>query len=204
MNKAELIEALSAHYDGSKTEAAKALNAVVQTITYKTAAGEKVTITGFGVFEKVAPVRPHGAQSADRRTQAGQGHRRAPLPGRHRSEGVRLRSQEGAEDHGQEGDGARDQAGHRQTRPSRGTAKTTAAKTTATKAPAATVRKTTVARKAAPDEDRGEEDRRAGEEGHREEGARPRRPEAEPDRRSFGPSSTVDDGPSVGLRHPAT
>ena len=53
MNKAELIEALSAHYDGNKTEAAKALNAVVQTITYKTAAGEKVSITGFGVFEKV-------------------------------------------------------------------------------------------------------------------------------------------------------
>ena len=53
MNKAELIEALSVHYDGSKTEAAKALNAVVQTITYKTAAGEKVSITGFGVFEKV-------------------------------------------------------------------------------------------------------------------------------------------------------
>ncbi len=53
MNKAELIEALSAHYDGSKTEAAKALNAVVQTITFKAAAGEKVSITGFGVFEKV-------------------------------------------------------------------------------------------------------------------------------------------------------
>ena len=53
MNKAELIQALSAYYDGSKTEAAKALNAVVETITYKTAAGEKVSITGFGVFEKV-------------------------------------------------------------------------------------------------------------------------------------------------------
>ena len=53
VNKAQLIEALSAHYDGSKTEAAKALNAVVETITYKTAAGEKVSITGFGVFEKV-------------------------------------------------------------------------------------------------------------------------------------------------------
>ncbi len=53
MNKAELIEALSAHYDGSKTEAAKALNAVVQTITFKAAAGEKVSITGFGVLEKV-------------------------------------------------------------------------------------------------------------------------------------------------------
>jgi DNA-binding protein HU-beta len=53
VNKAELIQALSAYYDGSKGEAAKALNAVVETITYKTAAGEKVSITGFGVFEKV-------------------------------------------------------------------------------------------------------------------------------------------------------
>ena len=53
MNKAELIQAVAVYYDGSKTEAAKALNAVVQTITYKTAAGEKVSITGFGVFEKV-------------------------------------------------------------------------------------------------------------------------------------------------------
>ena len=53
MNKAELIEALSVHFDGSKAEAAKALNAVVSTITYSTAVGEKVSITGFGVFEKV-------------------------------------------------------------------------------------------------------------------------------------------------------
>jgi DNA-binding protein HU-beta len=54
MNKAELIESLADHYNGSKAEAAKALNAVVETITHKTAAGEKVSITGFGVFEKVA------------------------------------------------------------------------------------------------------------------------------------------------------
>lgn len=53
MNKAELIEALSTHYEGNKAEAARALNAVVQTITYETASGEKVSITGFGVFEKV-------------------------------------------------------------------------------------------------------------------------------------------------------
>ena len=53
MNKAELIEALSAHYDGNKAEASRALNAVVQTITYQTASGQKVSITGFGVFEKV-------------------------------------------------------------------------------------------------------------------------------------------------------
>ena len=54
MNKAEFIEALSSQYDGNKSEAAKALNAVVQTITYQVAGGEKVSITGFGVFEKVA------------------------------------------------------------------------------------------------------------------------------------------------------
>jgi DNA-binding protein HU-beta len=53
VNKAELIQAVAVYYDGSKSEAAKALNAVVETITYKTAAGEKVSITGFGVFEKV-------------------------------------------------------------------------------------------------------------------------------------------------------
>jgi DNA-binding protein HU-beta len=54
MNKAQLIEAISGYYDGSKAEATKALNAVVETITQKTAAGEKVAITGFGVFEKVS------------------------------------------------------------------------------------------------------------------------------------------------------
>ena len=53
MNKAELIEALAVEFDGSKAQAAKALNAVVDTITYTTARGEKVSITGFGVFEKI-------------------------------------------------------------------------------------------------------------------------------------------------------
>jgi DNA-binding protein HU-beta len=53
VNKAELIEALAAEYDGSKAQAAKALNAVIDTITYSTARGEKVSITGFGVFEKI-------------------------------------------------------------------------------------------------------------------------------------------------------
>ena len=54
MNKAEFIEALAAHFDGNKAEAGRALNAITQTITYQTAQGEKVTITGFGSFEKVA------------------------------------------------------------------------------------------------------------------------------------------------------
>jgi DNA-binding protein HU-beta len=53
VNKAELIEALAAQYDGSKAQAAKALNTVVETIMHSTARGEKVSITGFGVFESV-------------------------------------------------------------------------------------------------------------------------------------------------------
>lgn len=53
MNKAELIEALAEHYDGSKADATRALNAVVHTVSARTAAGERVAITGFGVFERV-------------------------------------------------------------------------------------------------------------------------------------------------------
>lgn len=54
LNKAEFIEVLaSTHFDGNKAEAARALNAVTQTITYEVATGGKVTITGFGVFEKI-------------------------------------------------------------------------------------------------------------------------------------------------------
>ncbi|HEY0240198.1 MAG TPA: HU family DNA-binding protein [Friedmanniella sp.] len=53
MNKAELIKELSPHFDGSKIEAARALRAVVDTITSTVSTGEKVSVTGFGVFEKV-------------------------------------------------------------------------------------------------------------------------------------------------------
>ena len=52
MNKAQLISELAGHFEGSKAEAARALNAVVQTITEQVATGDKVAITGFGVFEK--------------------------------------------------------------------------------------------------------------------------------------------------------
>lgn len=53
MNKAQLIKELSTHFDGSKTDAARALKAVVETITSTVSTGEKVSVTGFGVFEKV-------------------------------------------------------------------------------------------------------------------------------------------------------
>ena len=53
VNKAELIEKLSEKFDGNKAEAARALNAVTETVTHTVAGGEKVSITGFGVFEKI-------------------------------------------------------------------------------------------------------------------------------------------------------
>jgi DNA-binding protein HU-beta len=53
VNKAELVAELADHFDGNKAEAARALNAVIDTITELTARGEKVSITGFGAFERV-------------------------------------------------------------------------------------------------------------------------------------------------------
>lgn len=52
MNKTQLIDALSARFDGNRKAAAHALESVVDTITREVAKGEKVAITGFGSFEK--------------------------------------------------------------------------------------------------------------------------------------------------------
>jgi DNA-binding protein HU-beta len=51
VNKAELIEAITDRV-GDKRTAAAAVEAVVDTITRTVTKGEKVAITGFGVFEK--------------------------------------------------------------------------------------------------------------------------------------------------------
>jgi DNA-binding protein HU-beta len=53
VNKAQLIDRLSAQL-GSKKAATDAVEAVVDTITRAVGSGEKVAITGFGAFEKVA------------------------------------------------------------------------------------------------------------------------------------------------------
>jgi DNA-binding protein HU-beta len=53
VNKGQLIEAISKHYDGNKRQAQVALESVLDTITREVARGGKVTITGFGAFEKV-------------------------------------------------------------------------------------------------------------------------------------------------------
>ena len=59
MNKAELIEALSARL-GDKKQATSALDAVLAEIQSVVTKGDKVAITGFGVFEK----RVRGARTA--------------------------------------------------------------------------------------------------------------------------------------------
>jgi len=51
MNKRELIDAISGRLGDRKT-ATEAVNAVLETIQSAVAAGDKVAITGFGVFEK--------------------------------------------------------------------------------------------------------------------------------------------------------
>jgi DNA-binding protein HU-beta len=51
MNKRELIDAISDRL-GDKKSATEAVNAVLETIQSTVAAGDKVAITGFGVFEK--------------------------------------------------------------------------------------------------------------------------------------------------------
>ncbi len=55
MNKGDLIDAISGRM-GDKKTAAEAVNAVLDTIQQTVAKGDKVSITGFGVFEKT--VRP--------------------------------------------------------------------------------------------------------------------------------------------------
>lgn len=51
MNKRDLIDAISGRL-GDKKTATEALNAVLDTIQHTVAKGDKVAITGFGVFEK--------------------------------------------------------------------------------------------------------------------------------------------------------
>ncbi len=51
-NKAQFVEALSERLDGDRKRAAAALEAVIDTVYHAIARGEKVAITGFGVFER--------------------------------------------------------------------------------------------------------------------------------------------------------
>jgi DNA-binding protein HU-beta len=52
VNKAELIDAIADRLESDRRSATHAVEAVLDTITRAVAGGEKVAITGFGVFEK--------------------------------------------------------------------------------------------------------------------------------------------------------
>jgi DNA-binding protein HU-beta len=51
-NKAQFIELLAQRLDGDKKRAAVALDAVIDTVYASVVKGERVALTGFGVFEK--------------------------------------------------------------------------------------------------------------------------------------------------------
>jgi DNA-binding protein HU-beta len=53
VNKAELIDAIAVRLGDNRKTASEAVEAVVDTITRTVARGEKVAITGFGIFEKI-------------------------------------------------------------------------------------------------------------------------------------------------------
>lgn len=53
MNKAQLIDELASRFEGNKKTATQALDSVIDTVTRSVARGERVAITGFGIFEKV-------------------------------------------------------------------------------------------------------------------------------------------------------
>ena len=52
MNKAQLIQQVSERLETSRGEAAEAVEAVLDSITETVAKGEKVAISGFGIFEQ--------------------------------------------------------------------------------------------------------------------------------------------------------
>lgn len=53
MNKVDMVNAISIKADCTKKDAAKYLDAVVETITETLAKGEKISLVGFGSFEVV-------------------------------------------------------------------------------------------------------------------------------------------------------
>ncbi len=51
-NKAQFIDQLAEHFDGDKKRAGAALDAVIKTVYVNIVKGERVALTGFGIFEK--------------------------------------------------------------------------------------------------------------------------------------------------------
>ena len=53
MNKAQLVQEVSERLEIRRQEAADVVEAVIESITERVAAGERVAISGFGIFEQV-------------------------------------------------------------------------------------------------------------------------------------------------------
>ena len=51
MNKTELVAAVAAKTDFTKKDAEKVVSALLETVTERLAAGERVQLVGFGTFE---------------------------------------------------------------------------------------------------------------------------------------------------------
>ena len=60
MNKSELVDAIAAGADITKAAAARALDTAVETITKAVAAGDSVTLVGFGTFKASARAAREG------------------------------------------------------------------------------------------------------------------------------------------------
>ena len=60
MNKSELVDAIAAGAEISKAAAARALDTAVDTITKAVAAGDSVTLVGFGTFKASARAAREG------------------------------------------------------------------------------------------------------------------------------------------------
>ena len=60
MNKSELVDAIAAGAEISKAAAARALDTAVDTITKAVAAGDAVTLVGFGTFKSSARAAREG------------------------------------------------------------------------------------------------------------------------------------------------
>ncbi len=67
MNKTELVEAVAATTGGSKADAQRSVDAVLDSITKSLKKGDRVALTGFGTFE----VRNRSARTA-RNPQTGE------------------------------------------------------------------------------------------------------------------------------------
>lgn len=77
MNKSQLVEAV-AETLGNRRHAADAVDAVLEAIMRAVAAGERVSIAGFGTFEQVErPARGAGTPRASEHAQVG----KAAIPG---------------------------------------------------------------------------------------------------------------------------